>query len=470
MLFAFPAAGALGFVLHEKVGLSEVALFIVIAMVYVTLARGRLIGSSVMIHESQYPRVFAIVKRTCAALEIPMPLIFAREDNNVPVAALGFGEPYALILSSHWIEHFADDELAFIVGRQLGHIAAGHTRYLSLLSINGNENPIISLIFGGWLRTCEFTCDKIGLLVCGSLDAASRAIAISSFHTFGRSIDLQQFAGQGREISTDSVLRFGEWLGSEPYATRRIAAMDIFSRTQLFQECEQWFLRGVSEPPALPAPGAVHVQRGDCAGWWRRFTAVTIDLIIVSALLGAFVNNAPPDLTATTAAAKPAKNAASDNAEKVVIYGVNLETGDVDAKAATPFYRATQGIATYLNEGRSPLAVTLRGLARYLGIGLGKGAGTPYWLAALYFILLVSLTGQTFGMMIVGLRVVGCDFRPPGLGRTVWRYVLTLFLWPLILAASVVQHRIMLHDRWSRTRLITAERAMARVLTVPTPP
>lgn len=64
------------------------ALFVVIAMLYVTLARGRLIGSSVMIQEAQYPRVFAIVKRTCAALQIPMPLIFVREDYYVPAAVL----------------------------------------------------------------------------------------------------------------------------------------------------------------------------------------------------------------------------------------------------------------------------------------------------------------------------------------------------------------------------------------------
>ncbi|HEY1428634.1 MAG TPA: hypothetical protein VGF18_03610, partial [Candidatus Tumulicola sp.] len=105
-LCALPAALLIGYVLHESIGASQVALFIVIAMVYVTLARGRLLGTSVRVHEMQYPRVFAIVKSACAALDIPMPLVFVREDNYVPVAALGFGEPYALVISSHWIEAF----------------------------------------------------------------------------------------------------------------------------------------------------------------------------------------------------------------------------------------------------------------------------------------------------------------------------------------------------------------------------
>src|SRR5271168_1849368 len=105
-LCALPAALLIGYVLHESIGASQVALFIVVAMVYVTLARGRLLGTSVRIHEAQYPRVFAIVKSACAALEIPMPLVFVREDMLVPIAALGFGEPYSLVISSRWIEVF----------------------------------------------------------------------------------------------------------------------------------------------------------------------------------------------------------------------------------------------------------------------------------------------------------------------------------------------------------------------------
>ncbi|MDP9110558.1 MAG: RDD family protein [Candidatus Eremiobacteraeota bacterium] len=453
LLFAFPAAGAVGFVIHEKIGISEVSLFIVIAMVYVTLARGRLIGSSVMIHEAQYPRVFAIVKRACAALEIPMPLIFAREDYNIPVAALGFGDPYALILSSHWIEIFHDDELAFIVGRQLGHIAAGHTRYLSLLSINGNENALVALIFGGWLRTCELTCDRIGLLVCGSLDAAARAIAVASFHRFGRQVDVKQFAEQGREIARDSVLRFGEWLGAEPYATRRIASMERFSKSLHYQSAEEWFLREASaEPPAL-APGAgVTVQRSDCAGWWRRSIAVAIDLIIVTALLGAFFDNEaqathPIAPASVQAPAKPhAKDAVTEAGGDGAVFEESGTRVRLDGIGIT---------------GNTPLARWMRGAAAYFAVGATLA------LAVLYFILLVALTGQTFGMMIAGLRVVRCDFRPPGFWRTVWRYSLTLLLWPVIVVASMVTHRIMLHDRLSRTRLITTERAMARVFTAP---
>src|ERR1700693_2701111 len=286
VLFAFPAAAVIGFFIHQSIGISQGALFVVVAMIYVTVARGRLLGSSVMLHQTQYPRVFAIVKRACAALEIPMPVVFARGDYYVPVAALRFGEQYALLISTHWIEAFRDDELAFMIGRELGHIAAAHTRYLSLLSVSGNENPFISAIFGAWLRRCAFTCDKVGLLCCGSLDASIRAIGVASFHEFGRQIDYQAFAEQHKEIENDAVMRWGAWLGSEPYATMRISSLRRFMASYAYEVAEQWFLRErTEEPPALPAPGAGSVEAVDCAGWLRGLWARSVDVIVVLAIV-----------------------------------------------------------------------------------------------------------------------------------------------------------------------------------------
>jgi uncharacterized RDD family membrane protein YckC len=418
LLFAFPIAALIGLALHENVGIPTVALFIVVAMLYVTLARGRLIGSSVMIHEAQYPRVFEIVKNACTRLDIAMPLIFVREDNYVPVAALGFGEPYSLVLSTHWIEHFEDDELAFAVGRELGHIAAGHTRFLSLLSVNGNENPIISLIFGGWLRTCSHTCDKVGLLICGSLNAATGSIIIANFHSFGRHISMEQFSEQGREIASDGVLRLGEWLGGEPYATRRIAGLKAFYGSPKYEAAHAWIERDVShEPPVLATAESARVTRADCAGMWRRGWSILIDAIVVSSALLVFA--------------------------------------DAGGHSPLGFLLTDKDVHMYATH--SWQSNVLASIIKY--------AASPALTAtALYLWLLVGIAGQSFGMMITGLRVVRDDFRPPGLLRAFWRYLIAWLLWWLILPLAPFMPRLMLHDRWSGTRLIRAERIMARAV------
>jgi uncharacterized RDD family membrane protein YckC len=418
LVFAFPIAGLIGLAIHENIGIPTVALFIVVAMLYVTLARGRLIGSSVMIHEAQYPRVYEIVKSACARLEIAMPLIFVRDDNYVPVAALGFGEPYSLVLSSKWIEHFEDDELAFAVGRELGHIAAGHTRFLSLLSVNGNENPIISLIFGGWLRTCSHTCDKVGLLICGSLDAATRSIVISTFHSFGRHISMEQFTEQGREIASDGVLRLGEWLGGEPYATRRIGGLKSFWRSPKYETAHAWIERDVSqEPPVLAAAASAHVTRADCAGIFRRMWAIVIDSAVVTAAVYVFA----------------------------------------DAKGHAPFT-----LGYYLTDKDLQMFASHSWFADVAAAFIKYAGSATLTMTMLYLFLLVGIAGQTFGMMITGLRVVTTDFKPPGLGRALWRYLIAWLLWPLIFGLAPFMPKLMLHDRWSGTRLIRAERIMAR--------
>jgi uncharacterized RDD family membrane protein YckC/Zn-dependent protease with chaperone function len=406
LLLALPAAGAIGFFIHEEVGMSQVALFLVVAMVYVTLGRGRLIGTSVRVHETQYPQLFAVVKRCAAALDLPMPLVFVREDYNVPVLAAGLGDPYSLVISSNWIEHFNEDELTFMIGRELGHIASGHTRFTSLLSVNGNENPIISLVFGAWLRKTELTCDRVGLLCCGSVDAATRAIAVASFHHFARKIDHQAFARQHEEMGKDSVFRLGEWLGAMPYATTRVDQMREFMESNLYRIHEEHFVhQSGSEPVHLVARGESTVEPKDCAGWWRRAWALFLDGVVVAAITSILSHGA--------------------------------ETGE---KAAT------------LN--MIPFTT--------IAVSAISSAGVFAFLA--YCALLVGLVGQTPGMLIAGLRVVRSDFGRAGLGQAIWRYVLLLLFFWYIIPLSPLS-RVYANDKWSGTRLIKTERVLARTAT-----
>jgi len=189
-------AVVVGRVWHEVIGVSSAAVLVVVGMIYITIARGALLGSCVMIGKTQFCDLFAIVDRCASLLDVPVPMVFLREDVLVPVVALGFGEPYSLVISTHWLEHFEPDELTFMIGRELGHIKAGHTRLTSILSVNGRVNPFISFLFGAWLRRTEYTADRVGLLCCGSTDAAYRAIALCEFHAFARKVDLEAFAQQ----------------------------------------------------------------------------------------------------------------------------------------------------------------------------------------------------------------------------------------------------------------------------------
>ncbi|MDQ2664053.1 MAG: RDD family protein, partial [Candidatus Eremiobacteraeota bacterium] len=442
LAFAPLIAFVVGRVWHEVLGVSSAAVLIVVAMVYITIARGALLGSCVMIGKEQFPEVFAVVGRCAAALDLSMPMIFLRDDIRVPVVALGFGSPYSLVISTHWLEHFKEDELAFMIGRELGHIKASHTRFTSILSVNGRENPIIALIFGAWLRRTEYTADRIGLLCCGSTDTAYRAIAMCEFHNFARKVDLQPFARQRVDIARDPILRAGEWLGSSPYATNRMEALRQFHHSVLFA---YWEERALEQPQSIAGNAPAHVGPGVVpkvvtATIGRRIAAICIDIALVAALsavLSSVVFGSGGEATSATHAL--------GSAEIKQIKAAHLPPWLEDAAIAHGRSSTTTDPA---KKGASRIAVTF---------GTMRDNWTTYVFLA-YNLLLVAVVGQTFGMMIVSVRVTTTTFRRPSLAQIFWRYLIAVPLgfvsvfWPGF-------WRVPLYDRFSKTRVVGMEQA-----------
>ncbi len=271
----------LGWLLQHQVSWQEIVLLVLGAMIYVSFARGRLLGGGLRIHAGQFEHVHAVVEDCARMMRMPTPHVFIRDDPFVPVVGIGIGDPYAIVISAQYVEHFQPDELRFLIGRELGHIASGHTRYTSLLSSNGRENGVIAVAFGAWLRRIDYTADRIGLLCCGSLDAAIRAIAVSAFGSVGRRVDLGAFASQLKELHAEPSLRMAEWTASTPYATNRIAALHRFARDPLYQTWSQQFAENAAAPVVAESRETVH------ASFWRRMGAFFIDGLVIQTLVPA---------------------------------------------------------------------------------------------------------------------------------------------------------------------------------------
>jgi Zn-dependent protease with chaperone function len=113
------------------------------------------------------------------------------------------------------------NELDFIIGHELGHLAAGHlAARLFLLPAR-----ILPLLGPAYSRACEYTCDRCGHAVAGDLEVSSRALAIlAAGPRAARRIDLDAYVDQRRETG-----RF--WMGvyelnaSHPFLSKRVAAL-----------------------------------------------------------------------------------------------------------------------------------------------------------------------------------------------------------------------------------------------------
>lgn len=411
LLFAPSMIGIIGVFVRESFTPTEIALAIVIAMVYVTLVRGRLLGTSIRVHAAQMPDVHAIVDRCARMLGMPMPHVFVREELNVCITSMGLGQPYAIAISSNYLPHFEDDELEFLVGSEMAHIAAGHTRVTSLFSASGRENPFVALIAGAWMRRTEYTADRIGLLCCGSLDAAIRAIFKCSFHPLGTRVNFVTFAEQRRELEEDPGLRMGEWLGESPYAINRLRELRRFHEGELSGSWREEFARRRER-------ASIALQAGDVTelpsqpkdvGFFQRSLAFVVDLILVMTIVtGAKL----VDVSVSKS------DLASFNAP-IAQWWFGLFQNDIQA-----IHQAADGIGAF-------------------------------FFVFIYSAVLVAMTGRTFGMMVFGLRVARTDLTRVSAGRAVWRYLVlaltTLLIVPLLIGLFSGR---MLHDRFSGTRVV----------------
>jgi Zn-dependent protease with chaperone function/uncharacterized RDD family membrane protein YckC len=417
LIFAPTTVGLVGFVLRQQLTGQQIAFLIVAAMVYVSIARGRLLGTSIRLHDRQLPAIYAIVDRCSRELGMRTPHVFVREDQYTCVTSMGLGEPYTIVVSSSWLPHLDDQELAFLIGRELGHIAAGHSRITSLFSASGRENPFISIVFGAWLRRTEYTADRIGLLCCGSIESAARAIFTCSFRQVSKKVDYSAFIDQRIEVQADPTLKLGELLGQEPYATNRLRQLETFAATPLYRD---WRTRLSAElehaPPAIEATNAMPergapVEKRALAGNWVRAAAFGLDWIIVSAIVS------------------------SGTVLKVDASSKHMTTSDMSAMSFQQFGLDWLNTHVPILQSAVPDAV---GFAAVF----------------LYAAVLVGLVGRTFGMMVLGLRVVRPDYRRVGAGRAALRYFVAFFSLMLVFPMIGFLWRPALQDRITGTCVV----------------
>jgi Zn-dependent protease with chaperone function len=392
----------LGFAFHG-VTPTQVAVLFVGGMVFVSLTRGRLLGSSIRARREEFPNVVDAVEALSRRLGIAPPQVFIRDDYFVPANGVGLGEPYALVISSQYLQLLAPEELAFMIGRELGHIASGNTRLLSLINATGRSNPVIASLFGGWIRQTEYTADRAGLL-CSSPDAAVKAIAISTFHASGRRVEAAMLADQRRDIESDLTLRLGELTGMMPYAVNRVRALETFAQGELYAYWMERFVRDPLPVRAALGPADGPVDRRELASSVRRYLALLIDVSILS----------------------------------VIFDAVNVTVGG-PAAASHPI-------------GHS-LALHFA-VVQFTNVEQFVRDNSWLWYFP-YAAGLVAIAGRTIGMMVLDLRVVRLDHGRVGVAESIWRYVVGLAVTITVVPLALTCYRrVQLHDRFSGSRLI----------------
>ena len=209
------------------------------------IKRAELLGSAVKVTEQQFPRVWQLTMKCARTLGIsPPPVYVAPDVGSLSAHTLGTEDDACIVLNGALVDHLSDEELAFVIGHECGHISGGHVLFSTALYyltasasfyVRWIVQPAI-LALRAWARRAEITCDRAGLLCVNNLDVAVAAtvkLALGSQKLY-KDLKMDEYLQQLDE-GKKSAGRFLEIFRSHPYVPKRIEALRIFARTELFR-------------------------------------------------------------------------------------------------------------------------------------------------------------------------------------------------------------------------------------------
>ena len=203
------------------------------------------LGSQLRLTPVLAPRLCSLLDEVRAALAFDEPIeLFVAQEASVnasAISALGPGQPHVLSLTSALVERMDDDELRFVLGHELGHLAWRHYRARLALAAFGNDAlgepkapALLARRMESWDRLAEISADRAGLAVVGG----RLEVAVSTFFKIQSGLgpehlrfDVQAFLDQLRSLQAlerrELLARF-----SHPATPIRVRALQLFTQAQ----------------------------------------------------------------------------------------------------------------------------------------------------------------------------------------------------------------------------------------------
>ncbi|MCH5310403.1 MAG: M48 family metallopeptidase [Prevotella sp.] len=219
-----------------------------LADLLVNIQSGTEISSGIVIDANNFPEINGILRHCCKTLGISIPhgVVSARMSGINAYASGTVDNPYLLIsdLSTHLL---TKEELTFIIGHECGHLAMEHLVYHMIgrqLTQLGQLIPvvgpmlvqIVNLPLSTWSRYSEITADRAGLLCCGDLRTAQRALMkLESSFANVTNVDLDTYINQSLESLENMKLgAMQEYLLDHPLTPKRLKALQYFCESELY--------------------------------------------------------------------------------------------------------------------------------------------------------------------------------------------------------------------------------------------
>jgi Zn-dependent protease with chaperone function len=226
------------------------SLLFIIAFIAISYFLGRaqhqeLVRSAQPVTPQSLPELDTLARRGITVLQPGPVQVFVAPGRVLNAYTFGLSSPKAVVLYSALFKVMDEDELLFILGHELGHVALGHTWLNSLVGgMAGIPAPwsaaaLLALVFLWWNRMCEYSADRAGLLACGKPDKAVSALVKLGAGPQARSrLDLERAYRQIDAEDDTLAGNLSEVLATHPMLIRRIANLRRYARSEGYRRLQ----------------------------------------------------------------------------------------------------------------------------------------------------------------------------------------------------------------------------------------
>jgi Zn-dependent protease with chaperone function len=218
--------------------------------------------TSIEVGVDQFADIHALGIDCARRLGISAPKLFIATDGELNAYTIATEDSApVVVLTTGLVNALTNEELHFVIGHECGHIHNMHGVYQTVvvMLINPLKNQVLmalmkasseiplvqiasmtvrgglELLFRNWSRYAEVTCDRAGLICCGSLASAQSALVKlltgGSERLSGLNIEalLRQI-----DVKKPRLAGFNELLATHPLIIKRLLALRLFAGSELF--------------------------------------------------------------------------------------------------------------------------------------------------------------------------------------------------------------------------------------------
>lgn len=215
----------------------------------ISLQLGQLLAQGISIDQKSFPDLYDVLAHCSETLDITVPHAVAMYSPWLFNAFTAGTDEYSFIfVTAGLCKHYTREEASFVIGHECGHIASEHVVYHTLVWVLtdlaaqhlGPLGRVIDMTAGiplrAWSRRSEITSDRAGLLCCGDLGVAERALLrLVAGEADVDEVDIDDYLRKYKEVQElHGVSGWQQLLYTHPMIPKRIEALRLFARSELY--------------------------------------------------------------------------------------------------------------------------------------------------------------------------------------------------------------------------------------------